>query len=73
MKSVWSPASCSARVRRLDPAEGAFDERRELALAERDARPVHDRRQAGGEAKRDLLLFRAEKAHGELPDWRSSS
>src|SRR5947209_11937186 len=47
---------------RLEPADCAFDERRDRSLAAVDAVPVHDRRAAGREALRQLALVAAEEA-----------
>src|SRR5256885_11976540 len=49
----------------FDPAERSLDQRRHLTLAGRDALPVDDRREAGGEAARELLLLGAQQADRE--------
>jgi hypothetical protein len=47
---------------RLEPADGAVDERRDRSFARRDAVPVDDRRAARREALRQLALVAAEEA-----------
>ena len=65
MKNVWSPASASARVSASIQPSAPSMSGATVSLARRDAFPVDDRRIAGGETARELLLIGAEEADRE--------
>ena len=61
-KNVWSPASCSARVRASIQPSAPSISGREPPLSHRDAVPVHERRPARGKPAARALLLAAEDA-----------
>ena len=60
-KSVWSPASCSASERALEPADAPARSGPRVASDHVDARPERDRRHAAGEVLRERLLVGGEQ------------